>query len=180
MAEPRPGHRAVREEGDTPMSQPDTSMVDVLLVEDDAADALLTREAMERDHVGNALHVVSDGMEAMAFLRQEGAYAGAPRPGLILLDLNMPRMDGREVLALIKADEELCSIPVVVLTTSDAEADVLRSYQLHANAYVSKPVDLDRFTQVVRSIDEFYLVVVKLPHGHGKDNSRGSIPSGTN
>lgn len=145
------------------MSLPDLSVIDVLLVEDDPGDELLTREALENDRVGNALHVVRDGMEAMAFLRREGAHADAPRPGLILLDLNMPKMDGREVLARIKADEELRSIPVVVLTTSESEADVLSSYHLHANAYVTKPVDLDLFVQVVRRIDEFYLAVVKLP-----------------
>ena len=147
------------------MSRSDVSVVDVLLVEDDPGDELLTREALENDRVGNVLHVVRDGAEALAFLRREGVYADAPRPGLILLDLNMPKMDGREVLARIKADEELRTIPVVVLTTSESESDVLSSYQLHANAYVTKPVDLDRFAQVVRRIDEFYLAVVKLPPG---------------
>lgn len=161
------------------MSLPRMSVIDVLLVEDDPADELLTREALERDHVGNVLHVVRDGMEAIAFLRQEGAYAHAPRPGLILLDLNMPRMDGLEVLSVIKADEALRPIPVVVLTTSEAEADVLRSYQLHANAYVTKPVDLNRFAQIVVSIEDFYLAVAKLPTGYRVQDSHKTIPSGT-
>ncbi len=123
----------------------------------------MTQEAFEEHKVRNKLNVVSDGEEAMAYLRREGQYADAPRPDLILLDLNLPRRDGREVLAEIKRDEELCQIPVVVLTTSQADEDILRSYQLHANAYVTKPVDFDRFIAVVRQIDEFFVSVVKLP-----------------
>ena len=137
--------------------------IEVLLVEDDPGDVLMTREAFEDYKVHNQLHVVSDGAEAMAFLRQEGEYAGRPRPDLVLLDLNLPRMDGRQVLEAIKSDPELASIPVVVLTTSEAEDDVLRSYSLHANAYVTKPVDFERFIEVVRQIDDFFVTVVRLP-----------------
>lgn len=137
--------------------------IEVLLVEDDPGDVLMTREAFEEHKVANRLSVVSDGVSAMAFLRREGEHAGAPRPDLVLLDLNLPRMDGREVLAAVKADEELRHIPVVVLTTSEAEEDVLRSYSLHANAYVTKPVDFERFIEVVRQIDDFFVSVVRLP-----------------
>ena len=137
--------------------------IEVLLVEDDPGDVLLIEEAFEFNKVRNSLSVVSDGVEALAFLRNEGEHAQAPRPGLILLDLNLPRKDGREVLAEVKADPALRSIPVVVLTTSKAEEDVLRSYDLHANAYVTKPVDFDRFIEVVRQIDEFFVSVVRLP-----------------
>ena len=137
--------------------------IEVLLVEDDPGDVLMTREAFEDNKVRNRLTVVSDGAEALAYLRREGEYADAARPDLILLDLNLPRRDGREVLAEIKSDERLHQIPVVVLTTSQSEEDVLRSYQLHANAYVTKPVDFDRFIEVVRQIDDFFLSVVKLP-----------------
>ena len=144
------------------VSQP-TRQIEVLLVEDDPGDVLMTREAFQDYKVANQLHVVQDGADAMAFLRREGDYAGAPRPDLVLLDLNLPRMDGREVLQAIKGDAELASIPVVVLTTSEAEEDVLRSYSLHANAYVTKPVDFERFIQVVRQIDEFFVTVVRLP-----------------
>jgi CheY-like chemotaxis protein len=138
-------------------------VVDVLLVEDDDGDVLMTREAFEHHKIRNKLHVVQDGEEALQFLHREGPYADAPRPGLILLDLNLPRRDGREVLAELKADPELRVIPVVVLTTSEAEEDILRSYTLHANAYVSKPVDFDRFIDVIRQIDDFFVTVVKLP-----------------
>jgi CheY-like chemotaxis protein len=138
-------------------------VVDVLLVEDDDGDVLMTREAFEHHKIRNKLHVVQDGDEALQFLHREGSYADAPRPGLILLDLNLPRRDGREVLAELKADPELRVIPVVVLTTSEAEEDILRSYALHANAYVSKPVDFDRFIDVIRQIDDFFVTVVKLP-----------------
>jgi CheY-like chemotaxis protein len=138
-------------------------VVDVLLVEDDDGDVLMTREAFEHHKIRNKLHVVQDGEEALQFLRREGEYADAPRPGLILLDLNLPRRDGREVLAELKADPELRVIPVVVLTTSEAEEDIVRSYSLHANAYVSKPVDFDRFIDVIRQIDDFFVTVVKLP-----------------
>jgi CheY-like chemotaxis protein len=137
--------------------------IDVLLVEDDPGDVLLTQEAFEHNKVRNKLHVVSDGEQAMAFLRREGDYNSVPRPDLVLLDLNLPRKDGREVLEEIKDDPELRSIPVVVLTTSEAEEDILRSYRLHANAYVSKPVDFDQFIRVVRQIDDFFVTVVKLP-----------------
>ena len=136
---------------------------DVLLVEDDAGDVLMTQEAFEHHKLRNQLHVVSDGVEALAFLRREGEHAGAPRPGLILLDLNLPRKDGREVLEEVKNDESLRTIPIVVLTTSQAEEDILRSYNLHANAYVAKPVDFERFIDVIRQIDDFFVSVVKLP-----------------
>jgi CheY-like chemotaxis protein len=138
-------------------------VIDVLLVEDDDGDVLMTREAFEHHKIRNNLHVVQDGEEALQFLRREGPYEDAPRPGLVLLDLNLPRRDGREVLAELKADPELRVIPVVVLTTSEAEEDILRSYSLHANAYVSKPVDFDRFIDVIRQIDDFFVTVVKLP-----------------
>jgi CheY-like chemotaxis protein len=137
--------------------------IDVLLVEDDAGDTLMIREAFDHNKVHNNLAAVTDGVEAMRYLRKEGEYGDAPRPDLILLDLNLPRMDGREVLAEIKQDESLSLIPVVVLTTSAAEEDVLRSYKLHANAYVTKPVDFERFIDVVRQIDDFFVTVVKLP-----------------
>ena len=123
----------------------------------------MTREAFEDNKVRNRLSVVSDGVSALEFLRKEGQYADAPTPDLVLLDLNLPRMDGREVLQALKADAALRSIPVVVLTTSEAEDDVVRSYALHANAYVTKPVDFDRFIEVVRQIDEFFVEVVRLP-----------------
>ena len=138
-------------------------LIDVLLVEDDPGDVLLIQEAFEDNKVRNRLHCVSDGVEALAFLRREGEHAEAPVPDLVLLDLNLPRKDGREVLAEIKSDPALRSIPVVVLTTSKAEEDILRSYDLHANAYVTKPVDFNRFIEVVRQIDEFFVTVVKLP-----------------
>jgi CheY-like chemotaxis protein len=139
------------------------SPIEVLLVEDDPGDVMMTKEAFEEHKLRNRLTVVSDGDAALAYLRREGEYADAVMPDLILLDLNLPRRDGREVLEEIKKDEELCRIPVVVLTTSRAEEDILRSYQLHANAYVTKPVDFDRFISVVRQIDEFFVSVVKLP-----------------
>ncbi|HVK19937.1 MAG TPA: response regulator [Actinokineospora sp.] len=139
------------------------NVIDVLLVEDDDGDVLMTREAFEHYKIRNKLHVVRDGEQALRFLRREGDYADAPRPDLILLDLNLPRFDGLQVLAEIKADPRLRPIPVVVLTTSEAEEDILRSYELYANAYVTKPVDFDRFIEVVRKIDEFFVTVVKLP-----------------
>ncbi len=141
----------------------DPAEIDVLLVEDDEGDVLMTREAFEHHKLRNQLHVVPDGVEAISFLRREGKHEGAPRPGLILLDLNLPRKDGREVLEEIKSDETLRRIPVVVLTTSQAEEDILRSYNLHANAYVAKPVDFERFIDVIRQIDDFFVTVVKLP-----------------
>jgi len=139
--------------------------IDVLLVDDDPGDTLMIREAFEDNKVRNRLTCVTDGVQAIEYLRREGQHAGVPRPDLILLDLNLPRKDGREVLAEIKADDDLQAIPVVVLTTSQAEEDVLRSYKLHANAYVTKPVDFERFIEVVRQIDEFFVTVVKLPNG---------------
>ena len=137
--------------------------IEVLLVEDDPGDVLMTQEAFEEHKLRNRLHVVNDGVAAIAFLHREGAYADVPRPDLILLDLNLPRRDGREVLAEIKSDPDLCQIPVVVLTTSQADEDIARSYRLHANAYVTKPVDFERFIWVVRQIDDFFVSVVKLP-----------------
>ena len=137
--------------------------IDVLLVEDDAGDVLLIREAFEHNKVHNNLPVVADGVEAIEFLRREGTHRTAERPDLILLDLNLPRVDGREVLARIKDDEVLRRIPVVVLTTSEAEEDILRSYDLHANAYVTKPVSFDRFLEVIRQVDEFFITIVRLP-----------------
>ena len=139
-------------------------VINVLLVEDDPGDVLMTREAFE-EYLHNPLDVVSDGSEALSYLRREGDYADAPRPDLILLDLNLPRRDGREVLAEVKADDSLRHIPVIVLTTSQADEDVLRSYQLHANAYVTKPVDFDGFIEAIRQIDHFFVSVVQLPTG---------------
>jgi CheY-like chemotaxis protein len=136
---------------------------EILLVEDNPGDARLAQEALKEGRMTSRLKVVVDGVEAMAYLRREGQYAGAPRPNLVLLDLNLPRKDGRQVLAELKADEDLRRIPVVVLTTSQAEQDILRSYDLHANCYITKPVDLDRFISVVRSIEEYWCSVVTLP-----------------
>lgn len=137
--------------------------VEVLLVEDSPGDVRLTREAFRDADVSIRLHVASDGVEAMAFLRREGDHVHAPRPDLILLDLNLPKMDGREVLALVKEDANLKTIPTVILTTSDAEADILKSYELQANAFLSKPVQLDAFESLVHSIKDFWLTRVKLP-----------------
>ena len=136
--------------------------VHVLLVEDDPGDVLMTKEAFEHYKLRNVLHAVTDGEQALQYLRRTGDYAGAPRPGLILLDLNLPRLDGLEVLAELKADPALKVIPVVILTTSQAQQDVLRSYALHANAYVSKPVDFETFMEVIRQIDNFFVTVVQL------------------
>jgi CheY-like chemotaxis protein len=143
--------------------QTSLELVDVLLVEDDPGDVLMTREAFEHYRIRNQLHVVEDGDQALRFLRRAGEFKHAPRPGLILLDLNLPRRNGLEVLADLKADGDLLSIPVIVLTTSQAEEDVVSSYALHANAYISKPVDFDRFIDVIRQIDDFFLTLVKLP-----------------
>ena len=137
--------------------------MDVLLVEDSPGDVRLTREAFREANGAIHLHVACDGVEAMAFLRRQGAHAGAPRPDLILLDLNLPKMDGREVLAHIKEDQELKTIPTVILTMSEAEADIVASYQLQANCYLSKPVQLDDFEAIVRSISDFWLSKVRLP-----------------
>jgi chemotaxis family two-component system response regulator Rcp1 len=137
--------------------------IEILLVEDNEGDVELTREALSGAKVKNNLHVVGDGVEALAFLRQEGEHARAPAPDLILLDLNLPRKDGREVLLEIKAHERLKLIPVVILTTSEAEKDIVRSYELHANCYISKPVGLNEFLKVIQAIEGFWLAVVKLP-----------------
>jgi CheY-like chemotaxis protein len=138
-------------------------VIDVLLVEDDEGDVLMTREAFEYYKINNRLHVVSDGEQALHFLRKLGPYADAPRPGLILLDVNLPRRSGLEVLAEIKQDPDLLVIPVVMLTTSRAEEDILRSYSLHANAFVTKPVDFEHFIEAVKQIDTFFLQLVCLP-----------------
>ncbi len=137
--------------------------IEVLLVEDSPGDVRLTQEAFHQANLSVHLHVATDGAEAMAFLRQEGRYADAPRPDLTLLDLNLPKMDGREVLALIKEDKSLKTIPTVILTTSGAEEDIMKSYQLHANCYFTKPVQLDEFENLVKSINDFWLTKVKLP-----------------
>jgi len=141
--------------------------IEILLVEDNPGDVRLTKEALKEGKVYSNLHTVKDGVEAMEFLRKKGKYKDVPRPDIILLDLNLPRKDGREVLEEIKSDDNLKRIPVVVLTTSKAEEDVLRTYNLHANCYVTKPVDLEKFMVVVKSIDVFWLTVVTLPpNGH--------------
>ena len=137
--------------------------IEILLVEDSPSDALLTREALKTSKLMNNLHVVENGVDAIAFLRREGPYAHVPPPDLILLDLNLPKKDGREVLREIKADDDLRAIPVVVLTSSDAEEDILKSYKLNANCYITKPVEFDKFVKVVRSIREFWFAVVTLP-----------------
>jgi chemotaxis family two-component system response regulator Rcp1 len=137
--------------------------IEVLLVEDNPGDVRLTREALKEGKVHNNLSVVPDGVEALAFLRREGRYADAPRPDVILLDLNLPRKDGREVLEDVKADPSLRAIPVVILTSSEAERDIARAYALHANCYITKPVDLDQFITVVKSIEDFWFTIVKLP-----------------
>ena len=138
--------------------------INILLIEDSPGDVRLTREAFREADLPIHLHVVEDGVEALAFLRKEGTYAGVPRPDFILLDLNLPKMDGREVLAHIKADDSLKSIPTIILTTSDAEADVVRSYQLQASAYLTKPVQLAEFESLVKSVGNFWLTKVKFPH----------------
>ena len=146
------------------MANPDgLGLVDVLLVEDDEGDVLMTREAFEFHKIRNPLHVVTDGEQAVQFIRRTGPFTDAPRPGLILLDVNLPRLSGLEVLAELKRDPALRVIPVVMLTTSQAEEDILRSYELHANAYVTKPVDFDHFVAAIRQIDGFFLTLVQLP-----------------
>lgn len=140
-------------------------MVVILLVEDNPGDADLARETLLASKIKNNLHVVSDGEKAMDFLRQKGAYTSVPRPDIILLDLNLPRKDGREVLAEIKQDDDLKRIPVVILTSSKADEDVIKSYNLHANCYITKPLDFFQFTKVVQSIENFWLTIVKLPNG---------------
>lgn len=141
--------------------------IEILLIEDNLGDVRLTQEALKEGKVSNVLSVVHDGVEAMAFLRRAGTHTKAVRPDLILLDLNLPKKDGREVLAEIKEDASLRRIPVVILTTSSAEQDILRTYNLHANCYITKPLDMDQFISVVKSIEDFWLIVVKLPRdGH--------------
>lgn len=154
------------------MTMKSMNHVDILLVEDSPADILITREAFEEFGLLNTLHVVEDGTEALAFLRQEGKYASAPRPNLILLDLNLPRKNGREVLAEIKADDRLKTIPVVILTTSHAEKDVLDAYGFSANCYIVKPVGFDNFVEAMKSIRQFWFSVVTLPSevSHGEDS----------
>ena len=147
------------------MSANDVRPVHILLVEDNAGDVRLTREALKEGKVANSLTVAPDGVEALAILRREGRYKDEARPDLILLDLNLPRKDGRQVLAEIKEDPALRRIPVVVLTTSKAEEDILNTYDLHANCYISKPVDFEKFVTVIRTIDDFWLSVVRLPLG---------------
>jgi CheY-like chemotaxis protein len=142
---------------------PAAKPIDVLLIEDDPGDELITREVFEHNKFSNTLHVVRDGQEGLDYLYRRGKYQDAPQPDLILLDLNLPKYDGRQLLERFKSDPDLSHIPIVVLTTSSAEEDILRSYQLHANAYVTKPVDLDQFMSAVRQIDEFFLQVVRLP-----------------
>ncbi len=142
--------------------------VDVLLVEDDEGDILMTKEAFEFYRIRNRLHVVTDGEQALHFLRRTGPFPDAPRPGLIMLDVNLPRLSGLEVLAELKRDPELLLIPVVILTTSQAEEDILRSYRLHANAYVTKPVDFEQFIAAIRQVDDFFLTLVQLPPDPGR------------
>ncbi|MEI7646050.1 MAG: response regulator [Chloroflexales bacterium] len=139
--------------------------IEILLVEDNPGDVRLTKEALRDSKVTTRMHVVFDGVQALAFLHREGEYAAVPRPDLILLDLNLPRKSGREVLAEIKGDDDLRRIPVVILTTSQAEQDIIETYNLHANAYVNKPVDLDQFIKVVKSIEDFWFEIVRLPNG---------------
>lgn len=137
--------------------------IEILLVEDSPGDVRLTQEVLKDGKVHNNLNVVEDGVKAIAFLKKEASYSDAPSPDLILLDLNLPKKDGREVLEIIKADEALRRIPVVILTTSRAEEDIVRAYDLHANCYITKPIDLDQFIKVIKSIEEFWLTIVKLP-----------------
>jgi CheY-like chemotaxis protein len=144
-------------------SGPERRPIDILLVEDDPGDELITREAFEHNKIENNLYVVRDGEEGLDFLYRRGAFENVPTPDLILLDLNLPKYDGRQLLEKVKGDTDLCHIPVVVLTTSSAEEDILRSYKLHANAYVTKPVDLEQFMSAVRHIDQFFVQVVRLP-----------------
>jgi two-component system, chemotaxis family, response regulator Rcp1 len=137
--------------------------VDILLIEDNSGDARLITEVLNENKIYSSLHVVNDGVEAMDFLRRNGRYIDAPKPDLIILDLNLPKKDGREVLAEIKADNEFKSIPVVIMTISQSEEDILKSYNLHANCYVTKPIDLDQFIKVVKSIEDFWFSIVRLP-----------------
>ncbi|BDP41489.1 response regulator [Deinococcus aetherius] len=145
------------------MFSSDTTPIEILLVEDTEADILLTEEAFAAAGIANRLHVVRDGVEALAFLRQEGRYAGAPRPDVILLDINMPRMNGLELLAVLKRDPTLMTIPVIILTTSQAEEDILRSYQAHAASYVVKPIDFGRFYEAIQALGRYMLTIVRVP-----------------
>ncbi len=145
------------------LEQERTTPVEILLVEDNPGDVRLTQEALKESKVTNNLSVAEDGVEALAFLKREGKYADAPRPDLLLLDLNLPKKDGRELLEEIKANENLRRIPVVVLTTSKAEEDIVRMYNQHANCYITKPIDFDQFIEVIKSIENFWLTIVKLP-----------------
>ena len=145
--------------------KPDGKPIEILLVEDSPGDARLVQEAFKEGKVVNSLSVVTDGEQAMAFLRREGGFASAPRPDLILLDLNLPKKDGREVLAEVKADDKLKTIPVVILTMSQAEEDILKTYNLHANCYITKPVDLEQFLKAINLLGDFWLTVVRLPEG---------------
>jgi chemotaxis family two-component system response regulator Rcp1 len=149
---------------------PNAEPIEILLVEDNPGDARLAIEALKESKVSNNLYHVKDGVEAMNFLRRQAEHAGVPPPDLILLDLNLPRKDGREVLEEIKDDPELRLVPVVVLTTSAAERDLIKSYGLHANAYVVKPIDLDQFVEVVQAIESFWFLVVKLPQVDGRES----------
>ena len=144
------------------MSAPDKT-VEILLAEDNPGDVMLTKKALEQGKLANNLNVVTDGVEALEYLRQEGEYADRPRPDLVLLDLNMPRKDGQDVLKELQADDDLCRIPVVVLTSSESEEDIARSYELNANAYLTKPVDFDGFIEIVNRMENFWFKVVKLP-----------------
>ena len=146
--------------------------VEILLVEDNLGDVDLTREALDKGKLRNNLHVARDGEEAMAFLRREGKYAGVPRPGLVLLDLNLPRKNGREVLAEMKSDENLKRIPVVVLTTSSSDEDIFKSYNLHANCYITKPIEMGHFVMVVQAIEEFWFTIVELPRNGAKNGAK--------
>jgi len=145
------------------MKESAANLIDILIVEDNAGDVRLITEVLEKDKIYNTLHIVRDGVEAMEFLRKNGEYAKMPRPDLIILDLNLPRKDGREVLADLKNDDELKKIPVVVMTISQAQEDIIKSYNLHANCYITKPIDLDQFIKVIKSIEEFWFSIVKLP-----------------
>lgn len=145
--------------------EPFAKTIDILLVEDNEGDARLAKEAMRDSKIRNVLHHVADGEEAMDFLRRKSKHGDAPRPDLILLDLNLPRKDGREVLAEIKDDPDFKCIPVVILTVSSAEEDILKTYNLHANCFITKPIDLDQFMKVIRSVEDFWLSIVKLPTG---------------
>ncbi len=138
-------------------------VIDILIVEDNPGDARLIREVLNTNKISNSLYIVNDGVEAMSFLKNEGRYEGVPKPDLIILDLNLPKKDGREVLAEIKADESLRHIPVVIMTISQAEEDILKSYKLHANCYITKSIDLNEFIKVIKSIEDFWFSVVKLP-----------------